>query len=326
MTSLEQAANEYLAQIEAGGLNPATVRNVTYTLQQLCEAAGPIRARDLGHHDIDRWRAGYAWAPSTYNRKLSDVRQFVTWLQKRRYLDPSKEILFGYRTMKNPKRDRLRIPRSEWDRLLDSANHPVERVLVACGLYTMARPSEIVSLRVGDWDRDNYTLSLYRHKQSKPDLMPVCLELHAELTRWMEWYEAHAIIDARSFLIPSRTQHNQDPATGQWRYTSDGRVNPTRPQHRPSRAVQRVLAAAGYSTRREGGHTLRRSAARAYYDHLVDTGHDGALRQVQTILDHSSSVVTEGYLGTTRDKVERDRHLKGRSMFGRVDGQGDDGV
>lgn len=322
-TRLSVAANEYLTQRAAAGQAVKTVANTTYTLNQLLRVTGDINASALSHSHIDKWRAAHAWGPATYNRKLCQIRAFVVWLERRRYLDPGREVLYGYRTSRVPKRDRMRIPVSEWGRLLDCAPHPVERALVACGLYLMARPSELTSIRVGDLNMEEGTVSIYRHKTGRPDTMPICTELEVELRRWLDWYHANANVDAGCYLLPTRVRECKirDPRTGLWVSLSpEGRVDPTRPLGKPSRNVQRVLALAGYTTRQEGGHTLRRSAARAYYEELVASGHDAALRQVQTMLDHSSAIVTEGYLGTTRDKAERDRSLRGRPMFGSVDG------
>ena len=78
-----------------------------------------------------------------------------------------------------------------------------------------------------------------------------------------------------------------------------------------------VLDRAGYPIAKEGGHTLRRSGARAYYDELCEDGYDGALRRVQSMLDHSTTIVTEGYLGLGLDKEARNKALKGQPMFRR---------
>ena len=79
-----------------------------------------------------------------------------------------------------------------------------------------------------------------------------------------------------------------------------------------------ALRAHGYDIAGEGGHTLRRSAARALYDELVEErGYDGALRRVQTMLDHKHSMTTELYLGLDVDKVARNKALRGKPMFTR---------
>lgn len=94
-----------------------------------------------------------------------------------------------------------------------------------------------------------------------------------------------------------------------------GTVDATRPLTRPSRTVKRVLVRAGYYTLQEGGHTLRRSGARAYFDELVSAGYDGALRRVQSMLGHASSSMTEQYLGLDLDRQKRNFDLAGKPMF-----------
>lgn len=318
MPTISQAGDEWLAHMEATGLSGPRLRALRYTVQQLIDANQDIQMRSIQPKHIDRWRTGHSWSPSTYNRKLGEMRQFLAWCRQRGYLPASDSLMYGWRPMKRVGRHRLRIPQDQWDRLLDAAIHPRDRALVACGLYLMARVSELRSIRVRDLDLAEGEVKITRHKTRRVDTMPICMELDGELRRWLVWYQANATVGPASFLLPARlavgflyrgTLGHAAPLNESWP------VVPSRPITDPSHDVQRVLKAAGYDTSWEGGHTLRRSAARAYYDELAAHGHDGALRQVQTMLDHTNSQITEAYLGTDRDKAERSRSLRGKMMF-----------
>ena len=65
----------------------------------------------------------------------------------------------------------------------------------------------------------------------------------------------------------------------------------------------------------DGCHILRRSGARNLFEELRNTGHDGAARRVQSMLGHSSVVMTELYLGIDNEKRQRNQMLAGKPMF-----------
>lgn len=313
---LRAAGEEYLSFLKVTGSSASAIKNTTFTLRQLMKVTGDITSGSITHVHVQRLIAAHAWAPSTYNLKVGQVRQFVEWLKRRKYMPSTADPMYGFTCMTVPQKVRVRIPQDQWARVLDCARHPADRILVAFGFYLMARPSELVSIRVQDVDIENLTVQLIRHKTRRVDLMPICSELLEEIERWLEWYRAHADVRDDSYFIPAKYH-------GHVLVEADRKVNPNGRLNEPHKKVQSVLLRAGYPTRYEGGHTMRRSGARAYYDELVATGHDGALRQVQTMLDHTNSQVTELYLGTSRDKAERERNLKGKPMFRRSRGRGD---
>jgi integrase len=279
-----------------------------------------VRLEQVTVTDVDRWRQGHDWGPATANRKLGELRGFLAWARARGHLPAAADPTLGRRPERVPVQNRLRIPVDDWSRLLDAAPHPLERALVACGPYLMARASELRTIQLRHVDLPGGTIEVYRHKVKRPDIMPICAELDEELRRWLSWYGTRHALAPEMYLLPSRDGHHNIR-------TLDGRLDhldpsapldPYRPPCRPHRNVQSVLRRAGYPHDSEGGHTLRRSAARAYYDDLCATGYDGALRRVQAMLDHSNTIVTESYLGLSLDKEARNRDLAGRPMFART--------
>lgn len=318
--SLNEAGNEYLAHLTARRSAAGTVENRRITLAQFREVVGDINLNSITAAHIDRWRTRHTWQATTMNRKLSELRHFFTWARARGYMSAALDPMNGHRTEKVPTKDRLRIPVTEWGALLDAAPHPLERVLVACGLYLMARVSELQGIHLRDLDLEAGEVTVWRPKIKRHDTLPICAELDAELRRWLAWYTATAQPGPEAFLIPNRerSQTVRDPRTGRLvRLANDALVNPNAPMQRPHRHVKWVLDRAGYGTHSQGGHTLRRSGARAYFDELVDLGYDGALRRVQSMLDHSSGQMTEVYLGLALDKEARNKSLKGKPMFRR---------
>jgi integrase len=319
-TALASVTDEYLAHLTARHVAPDTVRNRGITLQQLIEITGNVRLDAINAVHIDQWRAAHPWQPSTANRKIGELRAFFTWARARGHLTTHLDPTVGRRSERVPVRNRQRIPFEEWPRLLDAAPHPLERALVACGLYLMARSSELQTIQLRHVDLDAGTIEVYRHKVQRPDTLPICAELDAELRRWLTWYSARVPLTPDMYLLPNRSPHQtlRDARTGRLaRLDPAAALDPLKPLSRPHRKVQMVLTRAGFTTEHEGGHTLRRSAARAYYDELCADGYDGALRRVQSMLDHSNTSVTEGYLGLALDKEARNKALKGQPMFRR---------
>ena len=319
-TNLSIASSEYLAHLVARQTAPDTIRNRSITLAQLLAVTGDIALDDITVTHIDQWRAAHPWQSSTANRKLGELRAFFDWCRARGHLTAFSDPTFGRRGERVPVRDRQRVPVDQWERLLDAAPHPLERALVACGLYLMARTSELQTILLRHVDLEGGTIEVYRHKVQRPDTLPICAELDLELRRWLTWYTERVAPTPEMYLLPNRTRAHtlRDPRTGRLdRLDPGASIDPWVPISRPHRKVQSVLALAGYPVEKEGGHTLRRSAARAYYDELCTNGYDGALRRVQSMLDHSNTIVTEGYLGLALDKEARNKALCGQPMFRR---------
>ena len=322
--SLNEAGNEYLGHLEARAFDKDTVRNRIITLKQLREALageGDILLENITPKHVDRWRAAHPWAPTTSNRKVAEVRAFFQWCRARGYMSPNHDPFYGWRNEKIPQASRLRIPVEEWDRVFDAAPHPLERAILACGLFLMARGSELSTIQMKHLDLDNNEVEVYRHKVRRWDTLPICTELEGELRRWLTWYSERCAITPESYLLPNRVRNHtiRDPKTGRLvRLDPDAPLDPSQPVQKVHRHVQMTLRALGYDLTHEGGHTLRRSAARALYDDLVEErGYDGALRRVQTMLDHKHSQTTELYLGLDVDKVARNKALRGKPMFTR---------
>lgn len=277
-------------------------------------ALGDVTVSGIDGRSMDAVFASYVWSQSTRNQKISYYRAFFGWCRSRRYLPSEVDPLFGYRKLRVPEVDRTRIPRSEWSRLFASCVSVQERVIVATGLYLFLRASEQQGIQVQHVHLDDCQVEIYRVKTRQWDTMPISSELdpflRAQLTSLAELFP----LRPDHYLIPGRFRDLKRSPSGQL-LAGTGSVNPDRPFTHPHRAIQRILARAGYPTLGEGEHTLRRSGARAYFDELAGSGYDGALRRVQSMLGHSSSAITERYLGLDLDRRSRNQSLRGKPMF-----------
>jgi integrase len=227
----------------------------------------------------------------------------------------------GWRAVRVPKTMRTRVPLEDFPALLDAAEHPRDRAVIAVGLFTFLRGSEMRTLRIDDLDLGEHRLAIYRHKTKQPDVLPVSSELHAEMLRWLNWYRADqgGVLRPGWHLLPAKFPNYtfQDPVTRRIAvdHTRLARLRPTDQLLRPYEVVKRALARLDYPTYWEGEHTLRRSGARALADTLRQQGYDGALMRVASMLGHANTRVTEQYIGWDVERERRNADIAGKPMF-----------
>lgn len=320
--SLNDAIEEYLTSRTSAGLAYNTVRSDRSSLRQLLGAVGNINTKSLEPRHMDMLFAAQSDnQASSRNMLLTRVRCFIHWCIGRNYInhDPTREM----RKMRVQKDGRLFVPVDEFDNLLGAGRHPRDRVVMALGIYLFLRVSEIQGLRVGDVDLEAGEVKVIVYKTGDFDVMPICEELDGEMRTWLTWYAGSVDepLSDEMLLVPSKQDFHATPGPSGGRFipldAPITRINPRVPVSRPWTITQKALASLGYPTAREGGHTLRRSGARALFDTLRANGegYDGALQTVKTMLHHKNVATTEHYLGVAPERAIRDARLKGRPMF-----------
>lgn len=329
---LSPAIDEWLASCASHGDSVNTLRNKQHTLDKLLNdsAVGNIMVRNVQHRHIDATfetmrRSGMR--NSSINTHRSNLLTFFKWCQTRRYITSTMSPMEGTRTLKSVPRKRLFVPVGKFAHLSDCAEHPRDRAIISVGLYLFLRQSEVRTLTVGDVNLDAGCVDVLVHKTRQRDRMPISSELDAELRRWLTFYsDVAGGLDPSFALIPARgrpVMAGKPGSRGLMVRLDDGRaLKPDVPLRQIERPVQLTLERAGFTIyddegklNFEGMHTLRRSGARARFDALVANGHDGAIREVQAMLHHSSLQMTEHYLGLTLDVDRRDRNIRGKPMF-----------
>lgn len=293
----------------------------TSALSRLVRLLGPVEVSAITAEDIDRYVADMGETrASSRNLRVRKVRQFFGWCQRRGYVvanpverRPEREDPF----------DPMFIPASRFSDLLDCTDNPRDRMVVAVGLHLFLRSSEMQTLRVGDLDfrADGSRVRTTQHKTAGVDYMPVSLELEREIHDYLGWYWRETTYADESFLLPGlrrvNTASNSYPGDGRFhRVPARLEVEPRLPVSKPHRVIQKALAEMGLPILRQGGHTLRRSGARALFDSLrVQQGVDGALQVVKSMLHHKDQAMTERYLGIAPEREIRDELISGKQMF-----------
>lgn len=319
--TLSDAIDEFNAYRTSAGYAKNTIVAGRDTLRRFLACVGNVQLRSLGAHHGEMflaWMHGKGYKPATINLQVSMLSRFFKWARDRRLMGANQNPLATTPYQKVPERARRRVPVKDFTRLLDAAEAPQERVLLALGLYLFLRSSEVVRLKVGDVDLDAGEVRVFQPKTKQMDVMPICAELDTELRAWMTWYtrDQDAPLEAGWYLVPSRKPRRiGEEITGP-------DLRPERQMSNTSLKVQRALRAIGWDVTGddgEGMHTLRRSGARAWFDELAAHSRDDALRKVASMLHHKSVLQTEHYLGLDVDKEKRDDLLRGTPMFSAPD-------
>jgi integrase len=288
-------------------------------LGRLVRLLGPVGVESVTAVEIDRFVEDMAdTSASSRNLRVRKVRQFFGWCQRRGLVEsnpverrPEREDPF----------DPIFIPPERFGDLLDCTNNPRDRMVVAVGLHLFLRSSEMQTLRVGDLDFAAGRIKTVQHKTAGVDRMPISADLERELHDYLAWYWRESTYGDESYLLPALRRVSSAPAA----YPGYGRfqrvptrleVEPRLPVSKPHRIVQSALAELGMPVFRQGGHTLRRSGARALFDRLRhDQGVDGALQVVKSMLHHRDQAMTERYLGIMPEREIRDSLVAGQEMF-----------
>ena len=321
--------DEYANHLRARGMAPSTVKGHIQILNRWVTLMGDTKVSYIRPQHIDRFFGAAGWSPKTQNLYLSQIRAYFAWCRRMNYLDRAADPTEGWRAVRGESREQFWLPPEEFAALLDASDDPRDRAIIAIGMYTFLRGSEIASLKIQDLDLTRNTLSVYRQKTKDADTLPVCEELAVEMERWLRDYRKlmvfHQGLTPEWYLIP-----NRKGTVPVWDYEkkivlSHRRNAELRPEsriRRPYEAVNRALRELGYDMKGTGAHTLRRSGARALFDRLRSEGYDGALRRVSAMLGHKDTKTTEVYLGLSLERLQRNELLAGKPMFPALQKQG----
>jgi len=321
---LNEAIEDYRRFRISQGMAAQTLKNDKQTLIAFLTHVGNIYVENIEDYHVTRFLESRTKTRGNGSLAIDQqvIRGFCKWAAHTKRAPKTFDPTQGLRAPKRQERERDRIHVSKFPYLLDVAGRrsPRDRMFIAMGLYTMARDSEITTVRIRDVDLDSGHVLLRIHKAKKEDWFPISSELDAELRRWLTFYSSQVgellpdyyLTPARSLIIqPGVSPSNRDT-----------KLQPTRRiTHSGPLIVKPALHAIGFTTEAddlhgEGAHTLRRSGARALFDALKGQGYDHAMRLVQAALHHKSISTTEHYIGLTADRKERDKVLLGQSMFG----------
>lgn len=318
---LNDAIDEYIAHMIARGAKQSTIKNHQQVLRPALEAWGNIYVASITGKHIDALFASRQWGPGTRNLYLGNLKGgFFPWARRHNYMRRDFDPTDGWRNLKVGRRERRWLPMEDFPALLEACDTPRDRAIVALGLFTMCRGSELNFIKVSDLDLDHDLIDIYRQKTDEYDTMPVSQELHAEMVRWLAHYRKRmgGKLEPHWFLVPAQTglPMKYVPELGKLQPTGEPpKYRPLKKMGKPYECVKRPLVKLGLDPEYQGVHLLRRSAGRAYFNRLRSEGYDGALKRVSAMLGHKSVLMTEHYLGIGIERQQRNELLSGKAMF-----------
>lgn len=250
--------------------------------------------------------------PKTIQGVKHRLNGFFSWSRERGYTKVHTESI---RLLKpgDTRKDYIRLTPHQMQELLTNCEHPRDRIFIALALNTGLRAHSITAIKVKDVHLDQGYLYITIAKTHETDRIAISGDLDSELRRWLFWYQGSVDVKPESFLVPAKTGHRFNGPNS----TAIEIVFPDRRFKYPNDVVKTQLRKLGFSDddlRKEGAHTLRRSAAVAFRELLIQNGVTDT-RPVSAFLHHKSETTTSLYLGWDRDKEVRDEALSGKGFL-----------
>lgn len=321
-TSLHEAIAEYLEWLRHSGTPDGTVKAYRSVLYRLYRFLGKRQCRSLKTTDLYRFLygpqgIGTGKAVGTRNVQRSALKSFIRHGKANGWCPRNLEVpepVIRQRSSRQETRP-TRLAPGALGHLLDACPETsggyILRGMLAVGINTAWRTSDIVKIRMPDISLPAGELYLLSKKTQKMDAFPITMDLDEELRRYLSWYTGTqgVVLGDDVFLFPG------------WRPVSGGWVPQPSRQASPEWArshLKTLLVTCGVHVEKgEAWHVIRRSVARIYFDSLrSEISRDHALRQTAALLHHDSTVTTERYLGLSTEIAARDESLRGKRFIG----------
>lgn len=343
---VNEAVEDYLRHRRSQKLKVGTTTNDKVTLTAFLRVVpSNIFCENVngGHMDALFEKLAETRSARTLNNDHFVMCNFFKWCRGSKRMPIGLDPMFGRVPPPFTVDERNRLHVSKFPVLLDAAEHPRDRMLLAAGLYLLARANEITAIRYCDIDFQSRKILVHLSKKRKKgapgtDLMPITREMKDELHRYINYVqeEQGCLIQPTWFLVPPfyrpRFTNKRDGQFVRGAYDQTlKRTNPAKHWDQGySQVASAALARIGYpivdpltgKSLMEGMHTLRRSGARARYDAIRPYKPD-ALRQIQLLLHHEHLSQTEAYIGAYVDLEERNEALMDEYMYPQLAPQDD---
>lgn len=263
---------------------------------------------------LEDWWADLRVSDATRPTRLHQLRSFLGWAIKKGWLVEDPTLLI--RAELPAREEQRRLTAQGLLDLIEAADFPQHRIVLALCANLALRQSEIKTLLLRNLDLSGGSLLVHVHKTRKtaPDRMPVSSDLATELDRWLPHYRHDCPgLTPTSHLVPSM---HYSPISGRVTYRPDRSVA------EPEDIVKRALGRMGWTedeVRGEGIHLIRRSVARIYFDAAeAEESYHEALLGTMRLLHHDRPETTLRYIGVDRQTLARDRFLRGRPFLTRL--------
>jgi integrase len=182
--------NEYEHSKKVAGVVEDSLYEVALTLCHFKRIAGRCNSRQITQNTIDKFilERGKEVIRSTLNKDIRNLRAFVRWCRKNRYINGEIEI----RELKEDERPVKSLSTTQIKKLLStSKRHKTLRMRILLALDTGLRLGDIESIRISDIDFENSYVTT-RSKKTKKSMgsRPVPVPIMAERKKYVSGLDA----------------------------------------------------------------------------------------------------------------------------------------
>jgi integrase len=181
----KQMIEEYRESKKVQGVTEATLYETALTLRHFERLIGKCSSKQIAQNSIDKFilQRGSEVKRSTLNKDIRNLRTFINWCRKKRYVNRGIEI----KELKEDERPVKSLNDAQVRKLMSVAE-PYRsikmRILLALG--TGLRRGDIESLKISDIDfANNYISTASKKTRKSMGSRPVSPEVMAELSKYV---------------------------------------------------------------------------------------------------------------------------------------------
>jgi len=186
----QQMVEEYRHSKQVAGFVEASLYEVALTLRHFERLVGKCNSKQITQNAIDKYilQRGKEVIRSTLNKDIRNLKAFVRWCRKNRYVNGEIEI----RELKEDERPVKSLSNTQIKKLLSTSKRYKTlwmRILLALG--TGLRRGDIESWRVSDIDFENsYVTTRSKKTRKSMGSRPVPVPIMAELKKYVSGLDA----------------------------------------------------------------------------------------------------------------------------------------
>jgi len=180
-----QIRNEYEHSKKVAGVVDDSLYEVALTLRHFERIVGKCNSKQITQNTIDKFilERGKEVIRSTLNKDIRNLRAFVRWCRKNRYVNSEIEI----KELKEDERPVKSLSNDQIKKLLSACKrHKTLRMRVLLALGTGLRLGDIDSIRISDIDFESNSITT-RSKKTRKSMgsRPVPVPIMAELKKYV---------------------------------------------------------------------------------------------------------------------------------------------
>ncbi len=185
-----QMRDEYVHSKKVAGSVEASIYEVALTLRHFERLVGRCNSKQIKQNAIDKYilERGKEVIRSTVNKDIRNLRAFINWCRKNRYVNGEIEV----KELKEDERPVISLSHTQIKKLLSTSKRYKTmwmRILLALG--TGLRRGDIESWRISDIDFENsYVTTRSKKTRKSMGSRPVPVPIMAELKKYVSGLDA----------------------------------------------------------------------------------------------------------------------------------------